>query len=240
MLLAALALVACGTTSPSVKRIEFSERTRDHAIFLEQQGDIVGALYQRRVLYAMNPDDAKARAETYRLNQLIELRLSQLEKDFSLAGAQGSSVRQRLVALKLLMLDGRHAAALDYLREQDRGNALESQSLKDREALRALALRRKKVEQQLEEHELQKKNEIAERTQKQLIKKRKADALFREGLKALSEDLDSAIALLTESLRYDPGNRQVNMQLQRAKKMQITLRKIEQKKKVTKKLAPES
>ncbi len=238
LLLAVLVLFsACESTQPirSPSGEEFISRTQAQAVKLEQQGDLARALYQWQVVAGLKANDTQAKNELIRLRKKIAAHLARYESEFAKARNAGNRKNQRLFALKLLALDGAHKEARQYLSEFERDSALITQSRKDRDALQAQALRQGKVRQELaiqkqnRQKELDRLSAEAE-TQAELAASnaRKADDLYREGIKALSVDLDKAIALFSESLKYDSNNLQAEQHIQRAKKMQATLKKIEQ------------
>jgi len=213
----------------------FVSRVRDQAIRLELAGDLSRAVYQWQVVVGLRSNDPQANAELKRLQKIIRGKIIQLESDFEKARTTGNNRRQKLIALKLLALDGTHSAAREYLQASEYKAALVMQSQKDRDALQAQAKRQEKAgremamqiqKQQNEKNRLRANADKAEKLA--AANARKADDLYRAGIKALTVDLDKAIALLSESLEYNPDNIQAEQHIQRAIKMQATLRKIEQ------------
>lgn len=212
-------LAGCETTMPKHTESNFVARTSSYAKQLEQQGELVKALYQWRVLESLDTENVQARMEIKRLRQSIQKKLHALNREFIRQAASNTSRKQRLLALRLLLLDGSHTKARAYLMERDRALALMTQSRKDREALESQASRRLKVEKQVQQEE-----------KLTNTRKRKALDLYKAGLKILSTDLDSAIKLFEGSLELDPENKQAARQLKRATKMRLTLQKINGKK----------
>jgi len=214
---------------------DFVSRVREQAIRLEEAGDLSRAVYQWQVVVGMQGNDPQAKAELQRLLKTIRKKINHLESDFKNARTASNSKQQKLLALRLLALDGKHSAAREYLQVKEHKSALVTQSQKDRDALQAQAMRQEKANQELLIQKQTQQDEIdqlrAEADKAEKIAEsnaRKGDDLYRAGIKALSVDLDKAIALLSESLVYKPDNIQAKQHIQRAVKMQATLKKIEQ------------
>jgi len=234
-----LGIAGCESNAPvqSPDGGDFVRRVRDQAIKLEKAGDLSRAVYQWQIIAGMQMGDTDAKAQLKRLHNVIRSKTKALETKFEIARAAGNNKQQKLLALKLLALDGGHSTARDYLRVFEYESALVMQSQKDRDALQAQAMRQKKATQKLlaqKQKQESEKSELREKADKAVklaaANDRKGDDLYRAGIKALSVDLDAAIALLSESLVYKPNNIQAVQQIERAKKMQATLRKIEQSK----------
>ena len=236
LVLVYFAINGCESSMPvqSAQGDNFVSRVREQAIRLEEEGDLPRAMYQWQVVAGMQANDAQAKSELQRLRKLIGAKIARLESDFEKARNGNSSKRRKLLALKLLALDGKHTIARDYLQDYEHQSALVMQSQKDRDALQAQATRQEKADQELlVQEQVQQDEQKRLRAQAQQAAKiaeansRKGDNLYRAGIKALSVDLEKAIALLTESLVYKPDNIQAEQHILRAKKMQATLRRIE-------------
>jgi hypothetical protein len=236
-LLALLVIVSACESNMAVQSPsgdDFVSRTRAQAVKLEQAGDLARAVYQWQVVVGLQANDSQAKSELIRLRKKIAVHISRYESEYAKARNAGNPKKQKLFALKLLALDGEHKVARQYLSKFERDSALITQSRKDRDALQAQAARQYKAGQALtkQKQEQQKEKDrllVQAKTQEELAASnaQKADDLYREGIKALSVDLDKAIELLSESLKYNSDNVQAEQHIQRARKMQATLRKIE-------------